>query len=252
MANPPYVIARMKARSSDKPAGNWPSPVGDALVAAIMAGDLPAGAKLSEGAIGTIFNVSRTIVREALRQLASIGLVVLLPNRGAFVASPDAAEACDLYAARRLIELEIVADVASHCTAHDVRRLRQHVARQQAAYDQQNRGAYIHLLGEFHLVLAGIGGNRVLEELVGQLVPRSSLITTLFSGAGPHPCAMHEHSLLIDSLAVGDAAASVEAMREHLTLRSQSLEFEAPQPANIDFSTVLAPYVPGRRRARRP
>jgi DNA-binding GntR family transcriptional regulator len=245
----PTGRGKLRRPASAAAAGPWSNPICDALIAAIMAGELPAGAKLSEEAIGRIFEVSRTIVREALRQLASIGVVELLPNRGAFVAAPDAEEAEYIYGARRLIELEIVAEVARHCSTHDIRRLRQHVAEQQGAYDRRNRGEYIKKLGEFHVVLAEISGNPVLAGFVGQLVPRSALFTTLFSGAGPHPCAMHEHSALIDACASGDEQASREAMRNHLTLRSRSLDIHPVKPTNVDFSTVLAPYVPRRPAA---
>ncbi len=244
-------ISRGANRKTSQDGGSWVNPVCEALIAAIMAGHLPPGAKLSEDAIGRIFKVSRTIVREALRQMAAVGLVTHLPNRGVFVAEPDPSEADSLYAARRLIELEVVADVACHCTAHDIRRLRKHIDAQMEAHQQDDRGAYIRLLGEFHVVLAGMCGNPVLCEFVGQLVPRSALITSLFAGKGPHICAMHEHTSLVDALEAGDVETSVAAMREHLTLRSQSLDMRRTKPVDVDYSVALAPYVKGVARQGR-
>ena len=87
----------------------------------------------------------------------------LEPNRGAFVASPSLAEAEAVYAARRLIEVEILREATRHCTANDVRRLRAHCQAQEDARADQPR--YIRLLSEFHMQIAEIGGNVVLTEL---------------------------------------------------------------------------------------
>src|SRR5882757_5928982 len=55
------------------------------IEALVLGGELPPGAKLDEQSLAQRFQVSRTPVREALRQLASSGLIELRPNRGAFV-----------------------------------------------------------------------------------------------------------------------------------------------------------------------
>ncbi|MDQ2803589.1 MAG: GntR family transcriptional regulator, partial [Pseudomonadota bacterium] len=102
-----------------------------AVTAAIAAGRLPAGTKLGEEELGRLFGIGRTRVRQALQLLGFAGLIALEPNRGAFVASPSLAEAHAVYAARRLIEGEIVRDATRHCTANDIRRLRAHCAAQQ-------------------------------------------------------------------------------------------------------------------------
>ena len=60
----------------------------DRIAEAIAAHKLPAGAKLGEEALGEIFGVSRTKIRQALFQLASEKLVTLIPGRGAFVTQP--------------------------------------------------------------------------------------------------------------------------------------------------------------------
>src|SRR5689334_16699486 len=59
--------------------------VQDELERQILRGELAPGARLSEQAIATALSVSRGPVREACRALADVGLVTLVPNRGAFV-----------------------------------------------------------------------------------------------------------------------------------------------------------------------
>src|SRR5271169_16656 len=109
----------------------------EGVLDAIAEGRLPSGTKLGEDQLSRIYGVGRRVVREALKELRFIGVVELLPNRGAFVAQPTPRDAEDVYAARRIIETAIVADLARHCTANDVRTLREHLARQQNAETQR-------------------------------------------------------------------------------------------------------------------
>jgi DNA-binding GntR family transcriptional regulator len=68
------------------------------LADAIVSGRLAPGAPLDEVQIATEYSVSRTPVREALRQLSSSGLVEIRPHRGAVVAKPDHAQLNDMFA----------------------------------------------------------------------------------------------------------------------------------------------------------
>ena len=79
------------------------------IAEAIAAHKLPPGTKLGEEALGEIFGVSRTKIRQALFQLAGDKLVTLIPGRGAFVAQPSVREAREVFEARRVIESSIVA-----------------------------------------------------------------------------------------------------------------------------------------------
>ena len=78
------------------------------VVTAVMEQKLGAGAKLPEAALCDAFHCSRTQIRRVLVVLAERGVATLHPNRGAFVASPDADEARDVFEARRAVERSIV------------------------------------------------------------------------------------------------------------------------------------------------
>ena len=78
------------------------------IVAAVMQQKLAAGAKLPEAALCDAFDCSRTQIRRILVVLAERGVVMLHANRGAFVASPNAVEAREVFEARRAIERSIV------------------------------------------------------------------------------------------------------------------------------------------------
>ena len=76
----------------------------DQLRDAIVDRRLAPGTKLSESEVGSLFDVSRTVVRAALQMLTFEGLVRSERNRGAFVANPSPEEARQVFASRRLIE----------------------------------------------------------------------------------------------------------------------------------------------------
>jgi len=199
-----------------------PDRLAEAIARLITDGHLVPGQKLSESMLSTMLGAGRAPVRTALQKLAPSGLVVLQPNRGAFVNDPSIEEVEQAYAARRLIEGEIVADLCRHCTAHDIRQLRRHVETQLEAERSGDRGARIRLLTEFHTLLASLGENRALEEFVRHLAVKTSLAVVLYDHVGS-ACAIEEHSHLIDLIAAGDIAGAVTLMTTHLTTNQSRL-----------------------------
>ncbi len=96
----------------------------DRVVAAVMEQKLAAGAKLPEAPLCEAFDCNRSQIRRVLIVLADRGVVTLHPNRGAFVASPDAEEARNVFEARRAIERSIVLAAASRIDAATLEELR--------------------------------------------------------------------------------------------------------------------------------
>jgi len=74
------------------------------LRAAIISGQLPPGERLTEPNLTQMMGVSRTVIREALRQLETEGLIELIPNKGPVVRELSADEASDLYSIRAVLE----------------------------------------------------------------------------------------------------------------------------------------------------
>lgn len=78
--------------------------VTDALRQAILAGQLKPGSRVRQEELAEQFEISRIPVREALRQLESEGLVVLIPNSGAWISKLDRAECLEIYKIRERLE----------------------------------------------------------------------------------------------------------------------------------------------------
>ncbi|WP_425105102.1 GntR family transcriptional regulator [Ancylobacter sp.] len=76
----------------------------DALRKAILSGQLEPGSRVRQEEIASQFGISRIPVREALRQLESEGLIVLVPNSGAWIFKLDRAECVEIYKIRERLE----------------------------------------------------------------------------------------------------------------------------------------------------
>jgi DNA-binding GntR family transcriptional regulator len=207
---------------------------------AIARQQLPPGTRLREDEIRQIFNVSRSRIRAVFSRLAFSGVVTLEPNRGASVARPTVEEAREIFVARRAIEGSIVRDVAMRVTRKDEARLRAHIALEVDAEQRRDRPEMIRLSGEFHLLLAGIGGNRVLTKFLTELVTRESLVIAAYETPGRSSCSHHEHSHILDAIMRKDADAAHALMMEHIGAIEGRLALDRHSVQPIDLAAVLA------------
>lgn len=192
------------------------SAIHDAILLAVVEQRLPPGLKLPEDQLAGHFSVSRTLVRGALRSLAQDGIVVLARHRGASVASPGPQDARDLFEARRVIEAVTTARAAENATASDLSGLAAILDEGRAALSDGDRGRAIRLSGDFHVRIAGIARQSVLEGFLAELVVRSSLVIALYGHRGRSDCGDHDHQHLVEALRRRDGAGAVALMTAHL------------------------------------
>ena len=210
-----------------------------AVVEAIIEQRLPPGAKLAEDELGAAFGVSRTIVRAALRMLAQDRVVVIIPNRGAFVASPSVEEARQVFHARRVLEAALIKDAASNCTPADVARLRRHLDQEDAALARGDRPAAIRLSGEFHLQIASMAQQDVLLNFLRELISRTALAIALYGRTRDSSCGTREHDELLAALARGDGEGAAHLMHHHLDHVERDLELALPERIVPDLAAVF-------------
>ncbi|MBN9060159.1 MAG: GntR family transcriptional regulator, partial [Rhizobiales bacterium] len=84
------------------------------------------------------------------------------------------------------------------------------------ARSRQDERVSIHLAGEFHLRLAHLSGNALLERYLRELITRCSLILAVFGRPHSSDCAIEEHSALIAALSAGKAEEAVAIMHTHI------------------------------------
>lgn len=210
------------------------------VLLAIVEHRLPPGTKLGEERLAGVFGVSRTQIRQVLERLAHDSIVTVLPNRGAFVSSPTVEEAREVFAARRLIEAELIRLAAQCATAADILRLRKHVALESAARAANDKRAIIRLSGEFHQIIAEIAGNRFLARAMRELESLSCLVIILYDAPHVPSCPYHEHSALVDALQARNPKNAAALMLEHLHHVEGTLDFERKGDGEIDFEAVFS------------
>ncbi len=237
-------LVRTPASQRSKP-GATAADIARSILDAVVEQRLPPGTKLAEEDVGTLFGVSRTVVRAAFQSLAHEGVIVLERNRGAFVARPSAEEARNVLAARRLIEPQIAREVATRATPADIARLREHIEAQREVLARDARDAGLRLSGEFHILLAGSLDNPLIVRILRELIARSSLVIALYGRSRVSVCSIEDHEQLVRALAAGDAEAAAHAMHHHIDDMEADLDLETPEERPIDLASVLAP-------ARRP
>jgi len=213
--------------------------VHERIWSAIMDHSLPPETRLVEGDLCEIFGLGRTRLRQVLQRLAHERVVTLMHNRGAMVSKPSVREAREVFAARRVIEANIVETFIETATRKDVKRLQEHLAREQDAWRSNNRRAMLKLSGEFHLLLAEAAGNSILLELLRDLVSRSSLIIAVYQAPGVSPCPRDAHRELTATLERREHAA-IKLMIQHLNHVFEDLKLEERSTNGVDLRSVFA------------
>jgi DNA-binding GntR family transcriptional regulator len=211
----------------------------ESLTRAIVEHRLQPGTKLAEQKLADHFGVSRTLVRQALHQLSQNRLIKLEPARGAFVAAPTSSEARQVFAVRRMLEVEMARAFARESTAARIKALREHMAREKAAVDEGDASGRIELLGDFHVRIAELMGNEVLAQILRDLVSRSSLISLMYQRDGAARHSQQEHVELVRAFAARDEARAARLMDEHLLHVEDSLAFDRPVPTH-DVAVALS------------
>lgn len=211
----------------------------------ILAGDLAAGAKLTEANIAEKLGVSRGPVREAFRALEASGLVQIEKNRGVYVRQISLKEADEIYELRALLDEFVGRRLAETATAAEIRDLRHIVDRMEKATARNDVDAYLAANLDFHDRLVELTGNVKLLHTYRRLVNELHLFrrATLAQG-GALPVSTREHREIIDRIAARQPAAAGRALHDHV-LASRARMHKMYGAAARDNAT------PAARRASR-
>lgn len=216
-------------------------PIFETIKDKILDGELKPGTKLGEDEIASIFGVGRARARQSLRLLATVNVVTIERNRGAFVAQPSREEASEVYAARRLIESASIAVAARKRTERDVQALKKHIELQRAAVAKGSRRDFVRLVMDFHSQIGAMGKNAIVASMINQLLARAAIINSLYEAISPSKKAVDEHAAIVRQIVARDAAGAARSMETHLKNAESWLEIdEAPVP-EFDLQQILKP-----------
>ncbi|MCW5773278.1 MAG: GntR family transcriptional regulator [Rhodospirillaceae bacterium] len=211
----------------------------------ILAGRLAPGDRLDERSLAARYGVSRTPVREALLQLASLGIVALRPRHGATVAAVDVGTLVQMFDVMILLEAECARLAARRMSRGQHAALAEIQAKGQAAIARGDLAAFNAVNWSFHQAIFAGAQNAYLAEQARLLRLRLHPYRCyLMVATGRMGTAHGEHQRLVDAIGGGDERAAFDAMRGHLTIDPQRFsDFLAAMPAR------LAAAAPQRRSA---
>ena len=144
----------------------------EALRASIVNGRLAPGSRLIERELIGMMGVSRTVIREALRQLEAEGLVDVVPNRGAIVRELTVAEAHDLYAIRALLEGLAARMFVEKAGAEEIAELGRELKATAAAYRRGDPEETIAAKNRFFEMLFRGAKSETLSTMLATLMAR--------------------------------------------------------------------------------
>ena len=204
--------------------------------------DLVPGQSISETVLAKELAVSRTPVREALQRLQREGLVLVLPQRGTFVANLDIRAIRSAYFIRLSLEKAVASEAARLCAATDVKGLQAMVEEQHAVLAADDAAAFFELNRAFHQALVAIA------DLSGVAAPLASASNHLnrvrvahLRYGGPYPLEpiVAEHRAIVAAIAARDSAEAERQMHLHIAKALPRIDLiQSRQP---DFFVV-----PGR------
>ncbi|MGI4857201.1 MAG: GntR family transcriptional regulator [Janthinobacterium lividum] len=231
------VSKTVAAPSAEKPFSN--EVIYTRLQKAVLEHRLTPGTRLVEDRLAEAAGVSRTKIREVLGRLAHEGLVTLVPNRGAFIASPSTEQARDVFVTRRMVEPGIVRMLCESATAAQVRTLRRHGRLEEDARAKDDRPTIIRLSGEFHVLIAEMAGNEILLRLMREMTSLTCLIITLYDKPNTPACPHTEHIELVDAIDARDGARAAACMTRHLDHIENTLDLESHSIASPDIEALF-------------
>jgi len=191
----------------------------DAIADSVLSGEFEPGLRLDEGMLAERYGVSRTPVREALRQLASTGLIEVKPRRGATVAKATSAQLEKLFGAMAEIEATCARLSAMSMTPFERRRLQNMHETMAAIVQRDDRDAYATANVGFHTQVYLGAHNDVLADIATGLRRRvAPFRRAQFRTEGRLSRSHAEHAAVVKAILACDAAAAHAAMFHHMSL----------------------------------
>jgi DNA-binding GntR family transcriptional regulator len=223
--------------------------VAGAIQARVLSGAVPVGTRLRQESLAEEFGVSRTPVREALRQLQATGLVELEPNRGAVVRGPSAREIREAYEVRAELEGLAAELAAERISDRDLLRLReaQTLFRESVATLIERRArrpapwrdesVWVRANDLFHQAILDAAGNGRLNTTIADLhrsFPRDLTWSALSQSSRLLSENVEQHETILEAIERRDPVEARRRMIEHVRSAGELVTLHFEQAAVAD------------------
>jgi DNA-binding GntR family transcriptional regulator len=195
----------------------------------IVEGTLAPGARVAERQLCESLGISRTPLREALKVLASEGLVELLPNRGARVARLDERDIEDMFQVMGALEALAGTLACMHISETELAEIAALHYEMLAQYTRRLLPEYFRLNQAIHAAIVAAARNPILaatyQSLAGR-IRRARYLANLSEERWRH--AVEEHEAILQALQARDGARLARLLADHLHNKSAVLRGELP------------------------
>ncbi len=177
--------------------------------------ELSPGDWVDESVLTAQYGISRTPLREAIKLLASEGLITMKPRRGAYVTEVSEQDLREVFELLALLESDAAGVVATQKNETLMAALEKLHLQLIAA--KTDREAFFSINEQFHTMLLKAAGNRWREQTVADLrkVMKLNRHHSLFK-TGRVDESLKEHDAIMQALRIGDGTMAVNAMRYHM------------------------------------
>jgi DNA-binding GntR family transcriptional regulator len=178
--------------------------------------ELTPGSWIDELRLAEEYGISRTPLREALKVLATEGLVTMKLRRGAYVTEVSERDLTDVYHLLSLLESDAAGVVATQATDAQMKELQ--TLHRELEKSVGNREKFFQVNERFHMRLLAIADNRWRDQMVADLrkVMKLNRHNSLLK-SGRIDESLAEHQAIMHALLARDAAATVQAMQTHFS-----------------------------------
>ncbi|MFS8035463.1 GntR family transcriptional regulator [Xanthobacter sp. AM11] len=217
------------ADGQEKEAGVRSHAIAADLRAGILAGDYAPGTRVRQEELAERYGTSRIPVREALRDLESEGLVVLVPNSGAWIAKTDINECVEIYKIRERIEPLALSESIRHMDEDTIARLAGLCAQIEASQEVEE---FLKLDRAFHLLSYKAAGMPTLLAMIERFWNTTQHYRRAYShviGKDGQWIIHSEHRLIMEAIRRRDAVDVQHLLESHI--RRTRLQLQAHDPS---------------------
>ncbi|WP_238148314.1 GntR family transcriptional regulator [Rothia halotolerans] len=197
----------------------------DALRRKILSEDVELGVPLSEAQLAQEFEVSRTPIREALRQLQAEGLVEIRSKVGTFIREPDHREMAELFQIKGNLEGLAAGLLAQRGPVSELEALQANIEDSERAAEAGDAELYSRLVHEFHWTIVQGADNRKLVEHYSRLMNQLAyhrLVRTSLQQKGRIRASTGEHERVLEHIVGKDSMRAEMTMRQHVASSAAS------------------------------
>lgn len=196
----------------------------------ILSGKYKDGMELREITIGEELGVSRTPVREALRQLELEGLVKIVPNKGAYVTSINAKDIKDIYKMRSMLEGLCAKWATRYITDEQIDELEEIIYLSEYYLKRKSQGKAVQVTeldGKFHLVLYEAANSRMLGHVLRDFHKYVQVARTMSVRSEDRAKkSIEEHKAILDAIKNKDELKAEQLAHEHIMNVIKNLHIE--------------------------